>query len=333
MSKILSTLLLVLALVAVTSVATDRSAFAASPTQTVPGQVLNPNPTAWPAATTSGTVQNIYFGPGVGPAAVQVELSQGSGISAGAITFQITNDGTNWTTIPAAQVLDPTAALAQISLPYTLVASTNKQFLLLTRGAQGLRIEVSTTTAGGSVTPYWTLLGASGVLELNPASLTLGQGSTTSGQSGSMVMGATTTSPPSETTGQTNALSLDLNGGLRTSPACTKVINITQTATTDVKTMTGFASICSIVLVSASAQSIGIDEGTGTTCETSGTALIGVSSTASATPTVAVAANGGFSVGNGIPFMRTQASGDHLCVLQSGSGNVSGVITYQDGLN
>ena len=113
-------------------------------------------------------------------------------------------------------------------------------------------------------------------------------------------------------------------------PVCTGVINVTQTATTDVHTFTSYGYICSIVLISATAQNIGVDEGTGTTCETSGTALIGVSSTSAATPTMAVAANGGFSAVAALPWLKLQATADHLCILQSGSGNVSGVITYAD---
>jgi hypothetical protein len=120
------------------------------------------------------------------------------------------------------------------------------------------------------------------------------------------------------------------NGGGLPLTGCNKVINIAQTATTDVHTFTGFGYICSIMLVSATAQNIGLDEGTGTTCESSGTALIGVSSTSSATPQVALAANGGFSIGDGVPFMKLQASADHLCVLQSSTGEVAGTITYSD---
>ena len=84
------------------------------------------------------------------------------------------------------------------------------------------------------------------------------------------------------------------------------------------------------VLISATAQSIGVDEGTGTTCETSGTALIGVSSTSAATAQMAVPANGGFSAVGSTAFLRTQASADHLCVIQSGTGEVAGTITYAD---
>lgn len=57
---------------------------------------------------------------------------------------------------------------------------------------------------------------ANGYLEVNVKTATgLAQGSTTSGQTGSMVMAAVTTSAPSYTTAQTDPLSLDTAGGLR----------------------------------------------------------------------------------------------------------------------
>lgn len=111
---------------------------------------------------------------------------------------------------------------------------------------------------------------------------------------------------------------------------CHSVINISQTSSTDVHTFVNTGYICSVVLVSASAQNVGVDEGTGTTCETAGTALIGVSSTSAATPTMALAANGILPLVSGVPWLTMQKAADHLCVLQSGSGNVSGTITYSD---
>ena len=109
------------------------------------------------------------------------------------------------------------------------------------------------------------------------------------------------------------SLQSDPNGNLRTAPQCNNVINIAQTATTDVHTFTGYGYICSVILVSATAENIGIDEGTGTTCETSGTALIGVSSTSAATAQMALAANGGFSSVASVSWLRTQTSAD-ICV-------------------
>jgi hypothetical protein len=191
-------------------------------------------------------------------------------------------------------------------------------------GVYNTSLPTLTNGEGGAIQ-----LDSSGRPIISPSSLTVAQGSTTSGQTGSLVMGATTTAPPNETTAQTNAVSLDLNGGLRVAPACNKVINISQTATTDVHTFTGFGYICAINLIGSAAMNIGVDEGTGTTCETSGTALIGVSSTSAATPNYPIAANGGFAMTSGTPFMRMQASADHLCVLQ-GTGTVAGTITYAD---
>lgn len=57
---------------------------------------------------------------------------------------------------------------------------------------------------------------ANGFLKVNVATATgLAQGSTTSGQSGSLIMGAVTTSAPTYTTAQTSPLSLDTSGALR----------------------------------------------------------------------------------------------------------------------
>lgn len=141
------------------------------------------------------------------------------------------------------------------------------------------------------------------------------------------------TSLPSVSNTQSVALQVDPNGQQLVTGRCTGVINIAQTATTDVHTFTGFGKICSIVLVSATAQNIGVDEGTGTTCESSGTALLGVSSTASATAQMAVAANGGFSAVSATPWLSLQTSADHLCIVQSSTGEVAGTVTYQDVTN
>jgi hypothetical protein len=93
-------------------------------------------------------------------------------VTGGAISFQVSYDGTNWVTVAADQVLDPASAnLAQISLPYTLVASTNKTFLILPHGAQGLRIILTTAITGtATLTPYYALSGTPGVYEvIDPA--------------------------------------------------------------------------------------------------------------------------------------------------------------------
>jgi hypothetical protein len=95
-----------------------------------------------------------------GATAILLQLDQTSTISGGAITIQGTYDGTNWITLPAWQVVDPTSStLAQAVNPYTLVVSTNKPFMIFPAGFQQVRINLTTVIVGsGTVTPYVTLL-------------------------------------------------------------------------------------------------------------------------------------------------------------------------------
>ena len=71
-----------------------------------------------------------------------------------------------------------------------------------------------TTITSGNASPCQ--VDNAGNLLVNVKTATgLAQGSTTSGQTGSLVMGAVTTSAPSYTTAQTSPVSLDTSGGLR----------------------------------------------------------------------------------------------------------------------
>lgn len=127
----------------------------------------------------------------------------------------------------------------------------------------------------------------------------------------------------------TNAATTDTALVIAPSPnpstVCSSVKAVNQTASTDLVTSVAKLHICSIVLVSATAQNLSLVEGTGTTCATGIAALIG-----GTTASVAVAANGGFATASERAWLVTQTTADHLCLLQSGTGNVSGVITYLD---
>jgi len=114
---------------------------------------------AWNSGTSLNATQNIHTNNG-GAGSVLVNLIQTTTLTAGAITFEVSYDGTNWVTVPADAVVDPSStSLAQISLPYTVQASTNKPFLIINRGWQALRIKLSTQITGtGSVTPNYSLL-------------------------------------------------------------------------------------------------------------------------------------------------------------------------------
>lgn len=108
-------------------------------------------------------------------------------------------------------------------------------------------------------------------------------------------------------------------------PACTSVIPISVSTSTDLKTLTNKAYICAVILVSASSETVSLVEGTGTVCATGIAALIG-----GTTVSIQLAPNSGFSAIGGVPWLVTQTAADHLCLLLSGATNVSGVITYRD---
>ena len=82
--------------------------------------------------------------------------------------------------------------------------------------------------------------------------------------------------------------------------------------------------ICTIFLQVAGAENIGMQEGTGTTCGTGTTNLIGQGSSGS----VAEAANSGFIAVSDRIILPMQVTGDDLCIVKSASNNVSGFITY-----
>ena len=85
--------------------------------------------------------------------------------------------------------------------------------------------------------------------------------------------------------------------------------------------------ICSIILVSSTAQSVSIVDGTGTTCGTGTAALVG---STVAVGGMALAANGGLSSISPFPWLTSSRNVDlDVCVLVSGTGRVSGVITYR----
>ena len=87
-----------------------------------------------------------------------MQLNQTSTISGGAVTIQGTYDGTNWVSVPVAQILNPNT-FASLTNPYTLVQSTNQPFLILTSGYQQVRLLLSTVITGSAtVTPQITLL-------------------------------------------------------------------------------------------------------------------------------------------------------------------------------
>jgi len=106
--------------------------------------------------------------------------------------------------------------------------------------------------------------------------------------------------------------------------------SISQTGNTQLVAGTSSKKIyvCSIHVVAAAATNVAVVEGTGSVCAT-GTA--GVSGFGGATAATGwnFAANGGIALGNGDSSLGAEGtSGDNLCIFNSGSGQVSGGISY-----
>jgi len=104
--------------------------------------------------------------------------------------------------------------------------------------------------------------------------------------------------------------------------------NISLTASGQI--ITGVASeqtyICSVLLVTATAQNIAFVEGTGTVCATGSAGIAGGSTAATGQNW---AANSGFAHGDGQAWvMKTATAANNVCVLLSGTGQTSGNVTY-----
>ena len=111
----------------------------------------------------------------------------------------------------------------------------------------------------------------------------------------------------------------------------TKVfISFNQTANTKIVTGTSSKKIyvCSISMVTATAQNIAVVEGTGSVCAT-GTAGVQGFGGATAATGYNFAANGGIAQGNGAAAIGAEGTAaDDFCLFQSGSGQISGGMSY-----
>ena len=112
-------------------------------------------------------------------------------------------------------------------------------------------------------------------------------------------------------------------------------VSITQTAGTQL--ITGTAServfICSMHIVTATAQNIALVSGTGTVCATSTSGMVGFGGATAATGWN-FAANGGIQMGHSDwSYGKSDTDADNVCLLMSGSGQISGGLTYVSAAN
>ncbi len=112
--------------------------------------------------------------------------------------------------------------------------------------------------------------------------------------------------------------------------SCTSTAMINVAAASGATIITGVTGkmtyICGIQMLSAAANNVAIIEGTSSGCSGSPLGLFGGATAATGWN---FAANNGVVFGNGVGMVgRTTVSGNNVCILPSGSGQVSGSIAY-----
>lgn len=229
------------------------------------------------------------------------------------------SDGTNTTKVQAAST---TPVAADKALTVSLSPNGASQPL-----PTGASTSANQSTANTSLASILTALGAAvmqstgGTVALVAGSALIGKVTINDGTNSAKVEAGAAAAAAD------NALAIAISPN--PSPECNLFIAINQTAGTTVITGTSskFTYICSVVLVndaSGSAQKVSLIEGTGTVCA-SGTpiGLMG-----------GITASMGFVAGGGVvstsdrPHFKGRTAADNICVVQSGSTNISGWITY-----
>lgn len=134
------------------------------------------------------------------------------------------------------------------------------------------------------------------------------------------------------TPGTTNAVSVQYGSTALVADPCQAVVktSVPISQTTNTQLLAGTSAkktyICSLMLIGADAENVSLVAGTGSVCGTGTAAVIG-GTTAAAGPNLA--ANGGFAWGNGAATIAAGVTNaDNVCLFQSASGRVAGVLTY-----
>lgn len=105
-----------------------------------------------------------------------------------------------------------------------------------------------------------------------------------------------------------------------------KVINLTASASSITGTSGKQTYICSMNIITGTAQNIAMVEGTGTVCATG---IAGMAGGTTAATGWNFAANGGFTIGSGGYWIFATATlADNVCFLLSSTGQTSGAIRY-----
>lgn len=307
--------------------------------------------TAWNSGTASNTTQ--VLATNVLGATVQITLDQTTTITGGAITFLGDPGDGNYVNLASWQIIDPTSGpFTTIGNPYTLVASTNKQFVVLMGGMHNLEIKLSTVISGtGSVTPFTTVV----CYLLNPAvnltqsaSVTLAAptayGTAPSGNVlgvnadvTNIVQVSATTSVNSATnplffrpTDATNAMGAMANFG--TSPGAVTALNANVSLFAGT---TAIGQTSGALNVNVSSGSVAVTQATASNLNAT---VVGTLTTNNAAPAatnvgalVALANSSAPSLTNGDQALLSEDLSGNLRVSLTGTNAVSGTVTANQG--
>jgi hypothetical protein len=188
--------------------------------------------TSWTSATSLNTVRDILSGGQLGYDVLVGQITQGTTLTAGVVTFEESYDGgANYKTIPASRFIDPTTG-AQLTNPYTFVASTQQPWQVILSGANYVRYRLSTQISGtGSVVITFGAQAAPTAMQvsqstsanlkgqvdpLTAASWGIGTSTQNSASvaNGVMALAQFNTTPTTITSGNMSPLQLDANGNL-----------------------------------------------------------------------------------------------------------------------
>ena len=202
----------------------------------------NPIPISSSDVTATGTItaitQNVAIST-IGKSVVDIQVT---GVYTGALTPQITVDGTNWVALSTMRNVTTNAIAATIVSAtqgvYQSEIAASTQFRIIANAAvtgtatitiraslakgpgssiaQAISAASLPLPAGASTSALQTTGNTSlATIVTNTNGLSVAQGSVTAGEVGGLVQGAVTTTAPTYTTGQTNPISLNTAGGLR----------------------------------------------------------------------------------------------------------------------
>ena len=143
-------------------------------------------------------------------------------------------------------------------------------------------------------------------------------------------VGAIGAAPPGETTQIAGVGSGATAGFLSNVIACDSWFPVDIVTATTTLVITGVGSrhvyICSVNLITALTNNVAIVAGTGATCATSTAGMNGGVTSAEGWN---FSANGGIAQGNGLgAIMRTETTGDSVCIITSAATQLSGTIGY-----